>query len=405
MSKPIPRPDAHLRFQFIEESQQRELLQQLVTNSPSGIVVFDAIRNTDNVIIDFKPILYNQAAINITGDLEENFQQLTHRQRFPEAQNPGLFAQAVTVTEEKLVLQETRFYPAWNKWLDISKSQVNDGFMIVFTDITPLKQSEQSLEDIRQQLQRRNQELLKANERLEQFASVASHDLQEPLRKIQQFGDLLNQQYSPNLDDHGRDLLQRMQGAAGRLLTLIKNLLDFSSLSRQPETFRHQNLNQVVDAVLTALELMVAETGAVVEVGSLGTLVGEATQLGQLFQNLLTNALKFAKPGTPPHVQISRQEVVLADLPPAFEPPSGQTSFYTIRVVDQGIGFKPEQAEQIFGTFQRLHSKGHYPGTGLGLSIAKKVVTNHGGYIMAESQPGQGATFVIYLPTPNPASE
>jgi signal transduction histidine kinase len=160
-----------------------------------------------------------------------------------------------------------------------------------------------------------------------------------------------------------------------------------------------------VDEVLTALELTVGEKGALIEVDHLGTLIGDATQLAQLFQNLLINALKFSKSHVPPHIRVSSQMVNVAHLPERFQPPGSQESFCAIWVTDNGIGFDPEQAERIFGTFQRLHGKSQYPGIGIGLAIAKKVVANHGGYIMAESQVGQGATFTIYLPTTNPDAE
>ncbi|WP_460979593.1 PAS domain-containing protein [Spirosoma knui] len=248
-----------------------------------------------------------------------------------------------------------------------------------------------------QELTESNALLLRSNENLQRFAYVASHDLQEPLRKIQQFGDLLKTRYEVSSGDE-IDYLERMQSAARRMSVLIRDLLTFSRISTQREAGDLVPLNQVVNSVLTDLDLIIEETGANVLIDPLPTIVGDASQLGQLFSNLLSNALKFRRAGVPPVIQI-RAGVITADqLPPAIKPGRGATLYHRIEVADNGIGFEEKYLDRMFQVFQRLHGRSEYAGTGIGLAICEKVVTNHGGAITAISQPGQGATFHIYLP-------
>lgn len=239
--------------------------------------------------------------------------------------------------------------------------------------------------------------LSRSNENLQQFAYVASHDLQEPLRKIQQFGDLLKEQYGDQLGT-GTDYLNRMQSAASRMSTLIRDLLTYSRIASQQETGELVALNEVVQAVLSDLEVMIEETGAHVQVKNLPTVRGDKLQLGQLFQNLLTNALKFRQPGVAPVVQIESHEVGLEELPATAKPLRGVQAYHRIEIADNGIGFDEKYLDRMFQVFQRLHGGRTYAGTGIGLAICEKVVTNHGGFITAHSQLGKGATFIVYLP-------
>lgn len=399
----------------LEQQRQADFLQGLLQTSPSGIIVYEAIRSpTGDVpesdgpggpIVDFKAIFCNVAYERIVGESVERIRNVSLRQRFDDQTYQALFTFYVQLMDTGQPFRHERYDPHLGKWLNMSGTPWQDGFLVIVDDVSERKEAEAVQHHQAQQLQLLNQELLRSNENLLEFSYVASHDLQEPLRKIQQFGDLLSEKYAPQLGDQGLNLLNRMQTASVRMSALIRDLLDYSRLTRQPESFRYHNLNQIVDGVLTALELVVAEKEAVINVENLGTLIGDDTQLAQLFQNLITNALKFAKSHLPPRIEISSEPVDVAHLPERFQPPGGQKSFCAIRVVDNGIGFDPAQAERIFGTFQRLHGKNQYPGTGIGLAIAKKVVLNHGGYIMAESQIGQGATFIVYLPTTNPEAE
>ncbi|WP_461074101.1 ATP-binding protein [Spirosoma horti] len=240
--------------------------------------------------------------------------------------------------------------------------------------------------------------LVRSNANLQTFAYIASHDLQEPLRKIQQFGDLLKTRYT---DSTGEAVvyLERMQLAASRMSTLIRDLLNYSRISTQRDQSAPVSLQTIVATVLTTLDWTIQQTGAQIQVGPLPTLSGDASQLGQLFQNLLSNALKFGKPGVAPVIQIVSSQVTAYDLPKAFTPHQAVSGYCRIEVVDNGIGFEEKYLDRIFQVFQRLHGKSEFAGTGIGLAICEKVVTNHGGAIAATSQPGQGATFSVYLPS------
>ncbi|MBC3788328.1 PAS domain-containing protein [Spirosoma utsteinense] len=271
------------------------------------------------------------------------------------------------------------------------------------TDIDEQKQLEAQLDQQVQtrtsQLQTSVADLRRSNDNLQQFAYIASHDLQEPLRKIQSFGDILRNQYASQLGE-GMGYLERMQSAASRMSTLIKDLLTFSRISTQQEATLPVSLTDVVHLTLSDLELTVQETGAHIRVDPLPTVHGDASQLGQLFQNLLSNALKFQRPDASPVLDVRARLVRAAELPAGVEPTRPAMVYHLIEVADNGIGFDDKYVDRIFQVFQRLHGKSgsHYNGTGIGLAICQKVVANHGGAITATSQPGQGATFSVYLP-------
>ncbi len=248
-----------------------------------------------------------------------------------------------------------------------------------------------------QALQMANFDLQRSNENLERFAYVASHDLQEPLRKIRSFGDILQSNYGKQLGE-GADFLERMQSAADRMSVLIKDLLTFSRIRTQRETFVPVVLTSVVAGVLNDLELTIQETSAVVEVGELPTVPGDAPQLRQLFQNLIANALKFQQSDLPPRISLTSQLVATSALPEPIKPNSAARHFYEISVTDNGIGFDEKYTDRIFQVFQRLHGRSRYTGTGIGLAIVQKVADTHNGAVRATSKPGQGATFTVYLP-------
>ena len=250
---------------------------------------------------------------------------------------------------------------------------------------------------INERLIESTQQLERSNENLQRFAYIASHDLQEPLRKVQQFGDLLKSGYGGQLGE-GLAYLERMQSAASRMSTLIRDLLEFSRISTQRETGTPVSLEEVIERVLATLELVITETNAQVRIQPLPTVLGDAPQLSQLFQNLLSNALKFHRPGVQPVIRISAQWVSADHLPEKVKPTRGLIAYHRIDVADNGIGFEEKYLDRIFEVFQRLHGRNEYAGTGVGLAICEKVAFNHGGAITASSQPGQGATFSVYLP-------
>jgi signal transduction histidine kinase len=255
---------------------------------------------------------------------------------------------------------------------------------------------EQRVADRTAAAEQRATELARSNEELEQFSSVASHDLQEPLRKIRMFGDRLRMRLGDGLAEEPADDLARMENAAERMQRLISDLLDYSRVTHRGKEFEQVPLDVVAKEVIVDLEARVVELNAQVEVGDLPVIEADWTQMRQLFQNLIANALKFHREGEQPVVRISSE--VIGARAPRFpgEPAAGGRCVITFE--DNGIGFDARHSERVFTAFQRLHGRSSYEGTGIGLSIARKIVWRHGGQITATGVPDGGATFVVTLP-------
>jgi PAS domain S-box-containing protein len=249
-------------------------------------------------------------------------------------------------------------------------------FVAVKEDITARKQAEETLRDYAEKLEHSNRELL-------EFAFVASHDLHEPLRKIEAFGSALLGM-KENLNPTQRNYLDRMQQSAQRMRRMIDDLLTLSRVTTQGKPFELVDLSQIAAEVLADLEIQIQSTGGRVEVDRLPELYADPFQMRRLFQNLIGNALKYHKPDSPPVVWICAE-------------PLG-TAYVQIMVRDNGIGFEEKQVERIFQPFQRLVAKSAYEGTGMGLAICRKIVERHGGSITAQSSVGQGSTFIVTLP-------
>jgi two-component system, LuxR family, sensor kinase FixL len=273
--------------------------------------------------------------------------------------------------------------------VEIHESLIRDGAGEVIgirsclLNITDRKRAEAALH-------RQAAELARSNGELEQFAYVASHDLQEPLRKIQAFGDRLKTKYAGALPAEGADYLERMQNAANRMQTLINDLLTLSRVATNARPFVRVDLSDVARLVLSDLESRIEQLGAEVTVEPLPVVVAERLQMSQLLQNLIGNGLKFHKPGVPPLVTVK------ADL--VRDPNGAAEDVWRVTVEDNGIGFDEKYCDRIFQVFQRLHGRNEYEGTGIGLAICRKITERHGGTIAAYSTPGAGSRFVVMLP-------
>jgi light-regulated signal transduction histidine kinase (bacteriophytochrome) len=232
------------------------------------------------------------------------------------------------------------------------------------------------LDQLRLQLERSNAEL-------EQFAYVASHDLQEPLRMVASYCQLLERRYRDAVGDEGREFISYAVDGATRMQALINDLLTYSRVGRQEQQLEETNTAELVDRVLINLSTATAESGTSVSVGELPVVLGDASQLNRLFQNLIGNAIKFRGERAPEiRVEARRDD----------------EDAWVFSIQDNGIGIDPKHADRVFAIFQRLHSRAEYAGTGIGLAVCKKIVERHGGRIWLESEPGAGTTFLFTLP-------
>ena len=283
-------------------------------------------------------------------------------------------------------------------WLLTSKLPLRDpdgeitGLVGIGRNITERKNAEDAQRNSERKLRQFTAQLERSNRELQDFAYVASHDLQEPLRKIVVFGDRLKEKCGEVLGEEPRDYLDRMQKAAARMQTLINDLLTFSRVTSKARPFAPVNLAEVAREVVGDLETRIEQVQGRVEIGALPVIDAEDLQMRQLLQNLIGNALKFRRPETSPVVTVAAR---------TFADASGR-ELCELTVHDNGIGFDEKYLDRIFNVFQRLHSRAEFEGNGMGLAIVKKIVLYHGGDITAQSQPGTGTTFILTLPTTHP---
>ena len=296
------------------------------------------------------------------------------------------YANAITFINNDYVIEQQEFshqLPNGNTVYSLTNTIgiVENGYLIgnwgTEQDITAIKEAEDALRVYAKELERSNQEL-------QEFAYIASHDLQEPLRKIQTFGDRLTTKYAFNLDSRALDYLNRMQNASMRMQKLIQDLLAYSRVATQTRPFSPIRLNDVVNTALSDLELRIKELNASIHVAELPEIVGDELQLIQLFQNLISNGIKFHQESVAPVVHIQMVEQ--------------QGDFCKITIEDNGIGFEQQYSDRIFNMFQRLNPRTKYEGTGVGLAVCRRIVERHGGKIGVHSQIGQGTTFTMTLP-------
>ena len=248
------------------------------------------------------------------------------------------------------------------------------------------------------ELEEANANMARSNQELEQFAYVASHDLQEPLRKIRAFGDILQARHKEQLTQEGIELIDRMQSATDRMKALIEDLLAFSRVSSNTRFKKDVDLDAVIQGVIGDLYAAIHERKAQIHIEGLLPVTGDAMQFRQLFQNLLSNSLKFSHPDRKPKISITGKKVKGSESGFRLTRNEARKNYLLIEVKDNGIGFEQQYSERIFQIFQRLHGNATHPGSGIGLSIVKKVIDNHYGNIRAESSPGEGAAFFILLP-------
>lgn len=381
--------------------RQAHQLRTTLDASLNSIIAMTAIRDESGTIVDFMMDTANAAVIRSNFMTPNQIIGRTLLTVFPGNKENGFFDLYITVVETGQAKQSTQYYRddfGLEGWFEVSAvKQDSDSVVVTFNNITERKKAELAAQQQAVELKKANEELKRSNESLQQFAHIASHDLQEPLRRIQAFSDLLKGQFADNLSDGERDMLSRIQRSAKRMQMLVKDLLIYSKLSTQREPFTTVLLNEVVDDVISDLEVSISEKNATIQMDTLPKVSGSSSRLRQLFQNLLANSLKFSAQDVAPVIQIRARMVQHDELPVHLQDVQPYP-FWLITVADNGIGFDERYKDRIFTPFQRLHDKTVYGGTGIGLAICQRVTESHGGAIDVSSQPGQGSTFKIFLP-------
>jgi PAS domain S-box-containing protein len=357
-----------------------EYNKTLINSSSLGITTYDA---------SGKCILANESIARILGTtcdqlLGENYNEL---EAWRDAGMLQQAQQAVSTRQETRLEFKTRRGNGEEIWLDCRFTPfIANGkphLLLSVDDITEAKQVEVALQVYAARLEQSNRDL-------QEFAYIASHDLQEPLRKVLAFGDRLASRYGMVIDETGQDYLKRMRDASQRMQTLINDLLTFSRVTTRAQPFTQVDLNVLAHDVISDLEYQIDRTGGKVELGELPTIEADPTQMHQLLQNLINNGLKFHRDGVLPILQISA---------------STTRKKCRLMVKDNGIGFDLQYLDRIFKPFQRLHSRQEYEGSGMGLAICRRIAERHSGGITAESAPGKGSTFIVTLPIAQPKGE
>ena len=304
-----------------------------------------------------------------------NYRDEDARRALTERRDPSALSKRVTIKQR---LRDGRTIAVMNEPMP------DGGTIATYQDIT-------ETETYAEQMQAYTAKLEQSNQELEEFAYVASHDLQEPLRKIEAFGDRLAKRYGSTLPEDGNMFIERMQNAASRMRRLISDLLSYSRVATKANPFERIDLNTIMDGVLSDLQIRIEETKAKIVSDGLPSIEADPTQMRMLIQNLLSNALKFRKPDVPVEIRITSEF-----LKPDETPEDCQV--VRLRFADNGIGFDNAYKSQIFKIFQRLHGRLEYEGTGVGLATVRKIVERHGGAFDADGRPDEGATFIIDLP-------
>ena len=393
---------------FINITEIRNLnsiIQGIFNSSLNGIVALRAIRDEQKKIIDFEWITSNAATSRL---LEIDTSELPGKlmQGLP-AFAKHFHQQFSDVVETEHPLHVEYFDEANRHWLEVVAVKMNDGLVVTFTDISDKKkaadllaQGFQDLQSTTNKLTATNYALEQSNYELLQFASVVSHDLKEPLRKIQTFGNLLNVKIQKKLEQDERSYLEKMINSSQRMQSLIDDLLAFSKLSNKHIHFTETDMNLVLTRILDDLEVTIREKGATFDINPLPSIEAIPGQIHQLFQNLISNALKFNDSGNP-YIKVETNEISDQQ---AAEFRINPEDYISFSIQDNGIGFDPKYKDKIFGVFQRLHSSASYQGTGIGLAICKKIVENHNGFIFADSELHKGTRFTILFPVKQPSA-
>jgi two-component system CheB/CheR fusion protein len=407
------------------EAKEAELLsrfQNLVIHAPIAICILKGV--------DFRIELANNAFYQITGK-EKQLTDQPLLDFLPELKEQGIteILENVNKTGYPFLANEmeiklnrnNNFDPGYFNCVFQPQKDHNGkitGIMVVTTEVTEqvllrkkinsdqkihemeleekVFQRTQELSEANEMLKERNKELAKMNKELESFTYVSSHDLQEPLRKIQTFSMRILEKEFDVLSEKGKDYFRRMQSAAERMRQLIQDLIAFSKINMDEKIFETIHLGEILNEIKLDLKDTILDKNVSIENGELTDITVVRFQFRQLLNNLVSNSIKFARAGVPSKIQINAESIQAQNTEDVSLIPGKR--YTKISIVDNGIGFEPRYKEQIFEVFQRLHGQEEYPGTGIGLAIVKKIIENHNGFITTVSELNNGATFVIFIP-------
>ena len=369
---------------FRELNQNKEEYHSLFENMIDGFARHKIITDEEGRTGDYVFIEVNKAFEELTGLKRDKILGRRVTEILPGIENDpadwiGKYGEVAMTGESK---RFENYSSELKKWFSVAVySSRKNTFATIFQDITERKQIEQTLE---RKVKERTEELERRNQDLQDFSFIASHDLQEPLRKIRTFGDMIREKINTASYEQTGDYISRMQNSVQRMQNLIMSLLNYSRVTTAEKPFDKIDLSVALVEAMSNLEILIKEKTAVIEITSLPTVEGDMNQMIQLFQNIIGNALKFHKQGEVPCIRIYEDKI--------------DESGCQIVVKDSGIGFDEKYLSKIFLPFQRLHGRSEYKGTGMGLAICKKIVERHGGNLTATSEHGNGSSFIITLP-------
>ncbi len=386
--------------EFVKEREvrdMRDLLQAVFNASTNGIAVFDSVYDDQGQIHDFRWKYSNQEAQVFAEPHSLEGASLRDLFEPSKAESVVETLRRVVETGDTAEFDYQQRKSGTDVWYHIVAVKLEDGIVLTLRDITERVKIKQNLQNLNDALKEKNRELKVMNDELTNFAFIASHDLREPLRKIQLFAGQLKNRNVSNINEQGDLYADKIMNAVHRMNELIEDVLTYSraSVSARPEAVA-TDLNEVLHQVLADMSEAIRERGTLITHNNLPVFKCNALQISQLFQNLISNAIKFQPGDRQPRIEINCRIIPGETIDSPLANPD--IEYLKLEVSDNGIGFEQQYAEKIFGMFQRLHARSTFPGTGMGLAICRKVTENHKGFITARGVPGEGATFTCYLP-------
>ncbi len=386
---------------ILEETENR--FRKTLTSIPDGYMLFEALRDERGEIYDFRWLHINPAAESVVQRLAEDLVGKRLLIEMPGSKERGLFDVYKKVVETGELFEAQIEYPqnGVKHFFQNKAIKINDGFAVFFSDITLNKRFEKELEhqvkERTAELEALNEQLINSNMELENYAFITSHDLQEPLRKIEMFSSLLLSSSADDLTEKNRSYLERIAQASSRMRLLIDTLLRFSKINHQSEEWRLVDLNEKFRVTQSMLEVIIEEKGPIIDIEpGLPQVYGVPNLILMVLLNVFSNSLKFIRPGLQPEISACYRHADALDK--ELQELASDKNYVVISIQDNGIGFDKANEKLIFNMFKRLKHIDEYEGTGMGLALCARIMKQHGGAIAADTTPGQGTRIDLYFP-------